>query len=639
MLQVQVQGTYLHRDNLHGPISKLRSDVAQIVAVCIKNMLLLSFGPISKLRSDVAQIVAVCIKNMLLLSFGLTLGFPTILIPGLQQHDPESSFELSRETISWIGSINLICVPIGCACSGAITEYLGRKKCMQLVNIPFLCAWIMFKYTTSIYLIFLALCLTGLSGGLLEAPVITYVAEICQPRLRGMLSSTSTLSVMGGVLIQFLFGTFFHWRTVALINCIFPVLSFVLLFFVPESPHWLILKNRLLDARKSIAWLRGWTSLEAIEPEFKDLCRYIANQDQPVNGNTQTQTEMKPMTTKPEFKDLCRYIANQDQPVNGNTQTQTEMKPMTVMEKIRLFRKKNFLWPYAVVTFCFFLHQFRKKNFTGVFFSAPLYWGEYITNLCRSNICQFTCNHFTGVNTLQTYAVQIFASLHAPINNYVATVYLGIAEVVGCLVCILAITKIGKRRLNFFSLIGLGLCFILIATYAYIIDVKELINLQHNVTIANNTDTISKDQYSWIPLTLIILAAFISHMGIRILPWILTGELYSNETRAAASGLSGAIAYIFGFLSNKTFLSLIELLTLPGMFWFYSAISLVGCALLYVILPETEGKPLHEITDHFKGLKRLTNSVRRKDKSGKNGKINEAYRMDAIETSKIENHI
>lgn len=400
--------------------------------------------------------------------------------------------------------------------------------------------------------------------------VITYVAEICQPRLRGMLSSTSTLSVMGGVLIQFLFGTFFHWRTVALINCIFPVLSFVLLFFVPESPHWLILKNRLLDARKSIAWLRGWTSLEAIEPEFKDL---------------------------------CRYIANQDQPVNGNTQTQTEMKPMTIMEKIRLFRKKNFLWPYAVVTFCFFLH------------------------------------HFTGVNTLQTYAVQIFASLHAPINNYVATVYLGIAEVVGCLVCILAITKIGKRRLNFFSLIGLGLCFILIATYAYIIDVKELINLQHNVTIANNTDTISKDQYSWIPLTLIILAAFISHMGIRILPWILTGELYSNETRAAASGLSGAIAYIFGFLSNKTFLSLIELLTLPGMFWFYSAISLVGCALLYVILPETEGKPLHEITDHFKGLKRLTNSVRRKDKSGKNGKINEAYRMDAIETSKIENHI
>ncbi|KRT83314.1 membrane transporter, partial [Oryctes borbonicus] len=215
---------------------------------------------------------------MLLLTFGLTLGFPTILIPGLQQED-EGTFNLSQEAISWIGSVNLICVPVGCALSGVITESLGRKKCMQLVNIPFLCAWIMLKYTTSIYLIFIALCLTGLSGGLLEAPVITYVAEICQPRLRGMLSSTSTLSVMGGILIQFLFGTFFHWRTVALINCIFPIASFILLFFVPESPHWLILQNRLLDARKSIAWLRGWTNLEQIEPEFKDLCRYIANHE------------------------------------------------------------------------------------------------------------------------------------------------------------------------------------------------------------------------------------------------------------------------------------------------------------------------------------------------------------------------
>lgn len=149
----------------------------------------------SEVRSNVAQLLAVCIKNTLLLSFGMTLGFPTILIPGLQQQDSDDSFNLSRETISWIGkipiklidtirmnfiicipgSINLICIPVGCALSGLITESIGRKKCMQLVNIPFLCAWIVFKFTSSIYLIFIALCLTGLSGGLLEAPVCIYL--------------------------------------------------------------------------------------------------------------------------------------------------------------------------------------------------------------------------------------------------------------------------------------------------------------------------------------------------------------------------------------------------------------------------------------------------------------------------------
>lgn len=43
------------------------------------------------------------------------------------------------------------------------------------------------------------------------------------------------------------------------------------LFFVPESPHWLLLKNRTDDARKSLAWLRGWVSIDRIEIEFRSI--------------------------------------------------------------------------------------------------------------------------------------------------------------------------------------------------------------------------------------------------------------------------------------------------------------------------------------------------------------------------------
>lgn len=379
---------------------------------------------------------------------------------------------------------------------------------------------------------------------------------------------------MAGILLQFLLGTFFHWRTVAMTNCIFPIISFTLLFFVPESPHWLILKNRLSDARKSIAWLRGWATLEEIEPEFKELCQYIAS-----NENNEKLDEQK-------------------------------TKSMSIIENMKLYTKKNFLWPYAVVSFTFFLH------------------------------------HFSGGNTLQTYAVQIFASLRAPVDKYVATVYLGLAEVLGCAFCMIMIRKLGKRKLNFVSLITAGICFVLVGTYAYLIDVTQLVNLQQQ---ANSTSVlVSGDEesgkYSWVPLTLLILSAFLSHMGIRILPWILTGELYSNETRAAASGLSAAMGYIFGFLSNKTFLSLINLLTLPGMFWMNSAVGFLGCALLYVVLPETEGKPLHEITDHFSGIKRLTNSVRGKNKrknSVQNGKVNESHGLENMEKTNTDvvNHI
>lgn len=53
--------------------------------------------------------------------------------------------------------------------------------------------------------------------------VLTYVAEITQPHLRGSLSATSSMCVILGVFTQFVFGTLMNWRTVALVNISFTV--------------------------------------------------------------------------------------------------------------------------------------------------------------------------------------------------------------------------------------------------------------------------------------------------------------------------------------------------------------------------------------------------------------------------------
>lgn len=55
--------------------------------------------------------------------------------------------------------------------SGAITQAFGRRRSMQITNIPFLVAWILLSYSTAVWQVFLALVITGLDGGLLEAPV------------------------------------------------------------------------------------------------------------------------------------------------------------------------------------------------------------------------------------------------------------------------------------------------------------------------------------------------------------------------------------------------------------------------------------------------------------------------------------
>lgn len=377
------------------------------------------------------------------------------------------------------------------------------------------------------------------------------------------------MAVMLGILSQFLFGTFLQWRTVVLINCALPIISFILLIFVPETPVWLISKKKFDEARKSIAWLRGWVPVQNIEGEFQELC------------NQRLQQE-----TTHGKSDVIEDLTNNKKPA---------VKKASTIQNLKLYVKKQFLWPYFVVSLVFFL------------------------------------SHFNGNTTLQIYAIKIFSTLKTPIDKYYATVLLGIVQFLGCIVCVVFVNILGKRVINFISLLGSGICFIIVATYAYLIDVKYFDDVVKNNETGNTThasifsEETSIQDFRWIPVTFLVASAFLSYVGIKILPWILTGEVYFSEVRATASGISGGTGYIFSFLANKVFLSSVSSFTLPGVFWLYGAISVVGTIVLYFLLPETEGKSLFEITEHFAGRSKMTNSVRRKKVNQCSGKNNEAF--------------
>lgn len=117
---------------------------------------------------------------------------------------------------------------------------------------------------------------------------------------------------------------------------------------------------------------------------------------------------------------------------------------------------------------------------------------------------------------------------------------------------------------------------------------------------------VHENRFIWLPLTLLLLSAMFAHMGIKLIPWMLIGEVFPAAVRSGASGISGGTGYIFGFLANKLFLRMLATMTLPGTFWFYSAVALVGAVVLYFVLPETEGRTLLEIEQHFSGGKKLS---------------------------------
>ncbi|KAL1492216.1 hypothetical protein ABEB36_012699 [Hypothenemus hampei] len=466
---------------------------------------------ISTFRRYLAQILAVFIKNINLFIYGTTLGLPTILVPSLSGKD---AIVLDEEGISWIASIINLCVPLGCLMSGAFSRKFGRIRSLQIVSVPYFLAFLTFHFSTEPWHIFFALCLVGTAGGLSESPALSYAVEVSEPNLRGVLTSTSTLFISLGILFSFILGSFYSWRTVALIIAVPPVASIFLLMVIPETPYWLISRNRLKKSQESLAWLRGWTNVENVDKEFMEIRKNVQN-------------------------------------IPSNS----------LKSNLKMYFEGRFFKPYFLI------------------------------------ILMFIFDHF-GFTPISVYAVSLFDVFQIPINSYYATIFIGLANLLGSVICMLVLRFTGKRLLIFACLLGICINFILVGIYSFKMGIENL----ENGDIPGLT-------WTWVPLVCIMLLGFLSYMSTFSFPWILVGEIYYNEIRDVATGISAASGYLVSFLANKTFISLVNSIGLYGVFWFYGGVAIAGIITLYFLLPETEGKSLFDVAQHFNDGPKLNNKV------------------------------
>uniref|UniRef100_A0A336M0F0 CSON014627 protein n=1 Tax=Culicoides sonorensis TaxID=179676 RepID=A0A336M0F0_CULSO len=93
--------------------------------------------------------------------------------------------------------------------------------------------------------------------------------------------------------------------------------------------------------------------------------------------------------------------------------------------------------------------------------------------------------------------------------------------------------------------------------------------------------------------------SFCTNVGIISVPWIMVSEIYPNKTRGMASGITAAINYLMFFISTKTYYDLETSVSLFGVITIYGAVGFIGTIFVYFFLPETEGRTLEEIEEHF----------------------------------------
>lgn len=110
-----------------------------------------------------------------------------------------------------------------------------------------------------------------------------YTADISENHLRGGLSSIFPLTMYGGMLIMLILATYLDYFVLPLIGLVFPSLGFLLMFFLPETPHFLIEKKKYDEAFKSLKFYRSCNSktdnetVMNVEREFDSLKSGILN--------------------------------------------------------------------------------------------------------------------------------------------------------------------------------------------------------------------------------------------------------------------------------------------------------------------------------------------------------------------------
>ncbi|XP_022182940.1 facilitated trehalose transporter Tret1-like [Myzus persicae] len=248
------------------------------------------------IKSTLAQCWAISGVWFLQIELGAQVMISTIVIGALENNtatkDPKEFLSITSEEASWFASLLYLFTPVGNILSLLLLDRLGHKKCMILTNMPSIVAQIMLYFAENVEMLYASSILMALALGFSNAPTLAYAGEVCEPKLRGALTSALNIFYYGGsIILTLVYSVTKQWRLTVLVTTVFPILTIAILLTTPDSPMWLLAKGKHSKAHRNLSRLRGKVSYEKCENEFQEMVRYNShsNNDEP-NRKEDTNT-------------------------------------------------------------------------------------------------------------------------------------------------------------------------------------------------------------------------------------------------------------------------------------------------------------------------------------------------------------
>ena len=187
----------------------------------------------------------------------------------------------------------------------------------------------------------------------------------------------------------------------------------------------------------------------------------------------------------------------------------------------------------------------------------------------------------TGINTVIYYAPTIlqFAGFKTAGFSILATVGVGTVNVLFTILAVRLMDRAGRRPL---LLIGVAGQFLGLVLLGIAFQLRGLAGVLGYVAMAS-------------------LAIYVGSFAVGLGPvfWLMISEIYPVRVRSVAMSIATFVNWGMNLVVALTFLSLVQTVGRPETFWLYAGITVAAWFFIYFLAPETKGRSLEEIEEHW----------------------------------------
>ena len=209
---------------------------------------------------------------------GILFGYDTAVISGTTDI-VRNQFSLSASGEGWYVGCALIGSIIGVLCAGSLSDYIGRKITMLISAAFFSISAIGCAVCGSFDALVAFRIIGGVGIGIVSIVSPIYISEVSPAKIRGTLVSLYQLAVTAGFLLAYLanwaidagidpsaaadaglWSRMFNaeaWRGMLGSETLPALLFLFIIFFIPESPKWLIIKGKPSEATAVLSRILG----------------------------------------------------------------------------------------------------------------------------------------------------------------------------------------------------------------------------------------------------------------------------------------------------------------------------------------------------------------------------------------------